>query len=64
MKAKQTAHTKKAIENIYQGNVLHCTRCLKPLTPSETWLPNDMRDGRIFCFDCAPEDAIRAKDII
>ena len=45
-------------------NLLWCTVCLKDLTRDEIWLSDDMRDNRYYCFDCAPNDAIRAKDII
>jgi len=55
--------TKQAVENYFKGGVLWCTKCHRPLTPETTWLPDDTHDGRIFCYDCAPDDAIRAKDI-
>jgi hypothetical protein len=58
------AHTKECIENQYKGKVLFCGKCLKDLTPDEVWLPDDMHDGRIYCYDCAPGDAIRNKDRI
>ncbi len=41
-----------------------CTICLKHITRGEVWLSDDMRDGRLFCYDCAPDEAIRAKDTI
>ena len=47
------------------NNFLWCTVCLKDLTREEIWLSDDItRDGRLFCFDCAPDNAVRAKDIM
>jgi len=39
-----------------------CTVCLKHLNYDQIWLSDDTRDGRHFCYSCAPGDAIRAKD--
>ena len=40
-----------------------CTECLKTLHPDEAWLPDSKRDNRNLCFDCAPGNAIRFKDL-
>jgi len=56
--------TKASIENYYKGEVLWCTKCHKSLTPDDIWLPDDTHDGRIYCYTCAPDDAIRYKDLI
>ena len=40
-----------------------CSECLKTLQPGEVWLPDDKNDGRNLCFDCAPSNAVRFKDI-
>jgi len=45
-------------------HTIWCTICLRGLTKDDIWLSDDTRDGRLFCFDCAPEDAIRDKDTI
>lgn len=45
------------------NNLIWCTICLKDLTRDDVWLLDDTRDGRLFCYDCAPDDAIREKDL-
>jgi len=44
-------------------SLLRCSECLKNLARDEVWLPDDTRDGRLFCYHCAPDDAIRMKDL-
>lgn len=56
--------TKERIDRDYTLSLLWCTKCLRNLTPDEVWLSDDTRDGRRFCFNCAPDDAIRLKDTI
>ena len=41
-----------------------CTVCLKDLAEETIWISDDIRDGRLFCYDCAPDDAIRYLDTI
>jgi len=41
-----------------------CTVCLKKLEHTQIWLSDDTRDGRLYCYDCAPDDAIREVDRI
>ena len=40
-----------------------CSVCQKNIE-GDTWLSDDTHDGRHFCYDCAPEDAIRLKDTL
>ena len=40
-----------------------CSVCHKDID-GDTWLSDDTRDGRHFCYDCAPKDGIRLKDTI
>lgn len=54
---------KERIEKEHKLNLLWCSKCLRDLTPNDTWIPDDTHDGRIFCYECAPTDAIRLKDL-
>lgn len=54
---------KAIVEAFYRQGVLWCTACLQDLTPHRTWLADDRHDTRLLCYDCAPGDAIRAKDL-
>jgi len=56
--------SKERIDKDYKLHLLRCTKCLRNLTPDEVWLSDNTQDGRRFCFDCAPNDAIRLKDTI
>ena len=40
-----------------------CSECLKTLHPDEVWLPDDKKDGRNLCLNCAPDTAVRFKDL-
>ena len=68
-RGKQTQEVEMAIRikpvlaSLHRQGLLWCTQCLRDLTPDQVWIPDDMRDGRLFCFDCAPDDALRAKDL-
>ena len=56
----------RSMENRVRGtdNLLWCSICLRDLKPDDVWLSDDTRDGRLFCYDCATDSAIRAKDAI
>ena len=41
-----------------------CEGCGKPLTKETAWLSDNMADSGHYCFNCAPVDAVRAKDMI
>ena len=41
-----------------------CSVCLADLKRDAVWLSDDTRDGRHYCYHCAPDDAIRAEDCI
>ncbi len=55
---------KQKVESYNKMQVLWCSKCLKDLSPDKVWVSDDRRDGRLLCFDCAPDDAIRVKDLI
>ena len=55
--------TKERIELYNRLNLLWCSVCVRDLVPDNVWLADDCRDGRLFCYECAPDDAIRAKDL-
>ncbi len=56
--------TKANREVITFDGLADCTICLKGLRPDEVWFADDSRDGRQFCEWCAPDTAIRFKDMI
>lgn len=56
-------NTKERIEQDERIKMLWCFKCLKRLTLETTWVPDDTHNGRTFCIDCAPDSAIRAKDL-
>lgn len=41
-----------------------CHKCGALLQSDDTWVPDDMTDTRRYCYNHAPEDAIRLKDIM
>jgi len=41
-----------------------CTVCLRKLEYTQIWLADDLRDNRNYCYDCAPQDAVREVDRI
>ncbi len=46
------------------GNAEHpCVLCHKMFPARDTWISDDMRDTRTFCKGCAPDDAIRLRDL-
>ena len=55
--------TKERIDLYSRINQLWCSKCVRDLTPDNTWVPDDTQDGRLFCYGHAPDDAIRAKDL-
>ncbi len=42
---------------------LWCVLCGTTVLARDTWISDDMRDTRTFCKDCAPDDAIRLRDL-
>jgi len=44
-------------------DVCWCAICLQDLAKDKVWFSDDRRDGRFYCYDCAPDDAVRAKDL-
>lgn len=59
----RTQPSRQRIEALHRQGLLWCSKCLKNLTPAELWIPNDMQDGRLLCYDCAPKDALRWTDL-
>lgn len=41
-----------------------CAVCCQPLTRKTAWLPDNRHDKRRYCYEHAPADAIRQKDLI
>lgn len=40
-----------------------CAACGREVPYAEAWVPDDLEDRRRYCGGCAPDDAIRLKDI-
>lgn len=59
----RTQPNRARVEALYRQGLLWCTECHKNLTPADLWLPDDMNDGRLLCYDCAPDDALRWVDL-
>ncbi len=55
--------TRAAAAERIPGSLFWCTVCLRDITRSTVWLSGDMHDGRHFCYACAPDNAIRLKDL-
>ena len=41
-----------------------CAGCGSPLDRGTAWVPDDIGDRRRYCFECAPDDAVREKDLM
>ena len=41
-----------------------CSVCLQDIDYDSLWLSDNKQDSRHFCYDCAPDDAVRAKDLM
>lgn len=44
--------------------IAKCRKCGYQMCEDEVWLSNDMKDGKVYCFSHAPDDAIRLKDTV
>lgn len=44
-------------------SLFNCSVCLKDVDFDCLWLPDNM-DTKQYCFGCAPDDAVRAKDLM
>jgi len=41
-----------------------CVACCTPLTRETAWVLDNIHDKRHYCYQHAPEDAIRVKDLM
>ena len=44
--------------------IANCCKCGCEMTEQEVWVPDNMKDNRLYCFSCAPDDALRQIDCI
>ena len=42
--------------------VARCCKCGYQMCENEVWISDNMDDKSVYCFSCAPDDAIRQQD--